>query len=679
MKNYLRAFCIVLVLGALAFLPTRALAQLGKRVTVNQRDADVTLLPNGDVQFVETWVVDFQYGSFTFAFREIPRGKLRDIVDVHAYEGDKELELSRSTTDEKFKFTWRFPATNQSPNFVSDTHTFVLKYTVRGALRVYPQGDQFWWKFVEPDRAYTIASARVLLHLPGEFLTDQIKATTYLGANETYGGRVLDAKTIEFNGGPFPPDKFWEIRAQFPHVINAAPEEWQKEADRAAQTVAQNNFYAVLATFLIVVAGPLLLLVLWFLFGRDKPTTFAAEFLPKPPDDTPPGVVGTLLDEHADLQDILATVADLAERGYLRIREADAFGSPVYERTAKSDANLAPFEKETLDALLGRNDIRKLDDVRGSFYYHIRDLQDALYEQVVARGFFPSSPFKTRDTYFTLAKWGALLVPVVGVVTACYWIAFAPLAFLPLLALEILFIALLGLSRVMPQRTAKGATAAAQWNAFRRYLARIEKYTQVQQAKEQFAAYLPYAIAFGLESSWIEKFKQTDAPAPTWYVPYATSSTEWTWRNLGTSGAGADAAPSGSRGAPNSFGAPSTPGANAPLFRDSPADQKAGPDAPNLDSLASSAFVGLNRVSSNMFDFLNSSASAFTEKPQTKSAAESFFGGVGEVVQWVGSSAGSSSSSDSSWSSSSSSSSSDWSGGGSSGGGGGGGGSSGFG
>jgi uncharacterized membrane protein YgcG len=679
MKNG-RAFLILaFVISALLLLPASASAQAGRSVVVKQRDAEITILANGDAQFVETWVVDFQRGAFTFAFREIPKNNLREIADWGVREGDRifqngygEYSFRPEETEDKYKITWNFAATNQGAKFFSDVHTFVLNYTVRGAMRIYPQGDQFWWKFVEGGRAYPLESARVTLHLPAAFAPDQIKATTYLDADETYGGRALDGETIQFNGGPFPPDAVWEIRAQFPHVINAAPEEWQKWDDRVEQIAAQNNFYATVAFVIILIGGPLLLLVLWYVFGRDKPTTFGAEFLPRPPDDTPPGVVGTLLDERADLQDILATVADLAQRGFLRIREADGFGSPVYERVARAETDLAPFEKATLDALLGSSDARTLDALRGNFYYRLEDLKSALYLEVVARGYFPASPLATRDLYFRIGKWGAILLPIIGFATACFTIVFAPLAFLPLCGLEIFFIVLLGLSRVMPQRTAQGATAAAQWNAFKRYLARLEKYDSVKNAQDKFAEYLPYAIAFGLEKSWIEKFKPTDAPAPTWYVPYTApgkTNDDWTWRNV-------DTTPSRDSTARPS-GAPNFPAPNAPLFRDSPSEQQG---APNLDDAARASFVGLNRVSGNMFDFLNSSASAFTEPPPRTSAVESFFGGVGDVLHWIGSSSGSSSSSDSfSSSSPSSSSSSSWSGGGSSGGSGGGGGSSGFG
>jgi hypothetical protein len=93
--------------------------------------------------------------------------------------------------------------------------------------------------------------------------------------------------------------------------------------------------------------------------------------------------------------------------------------------------------------------------------------------------------------------------------------------------------------------------------------------------------------------------------------------------------------------------------------------------------MAGGSFLALNRVSGNMFDFLNTSAEAFIAKPETRSTAQTVSDGVASFVDWVNTN--SSSSSGSSWSSSSSSSSSGWSGGSSSGGRGSGGGSSGFG
>jgi hypothetical protein len=45
------------------------------------------------------------------------------------------------------------------------------------------------------------------------------------------------------------------------------------------------------------------------------------EYITDPPDTLPAGVVGTLVDEHADVKDIVATIFDLAERGAIRMEE----------------------------------------------------------------------------------------------------------------------------------------------------------------------------------------------------------------------------------------------------------------------------------------------------------------------------------------------------------------------
>lgn len=74
--------------------------------------------------------------------------------------------------------------------------------------------------------------------------------------------------------------------------------------------------------------------------------------------------------------------------------------------------------------------------------------------------------------------------------------------------------AFLIVSRAMPVRTRKGAEARMWLVAFRRYLAHIEKYTSVQSAADQFNRYLPYAIAFGMERSWVNKFAAANAPTP---------------------------------------------------------------------------------------------------------------------------------------------------------------------
>src|SRR5690606_17925407 len=72
----------------------------------------------------------------------------------------------------------------------------------------------------------------------------------------------------------------------------------------------------------------------------------------------------------------------------------------------------------------------------------------------------------------------------------------------------------------MPRKSKKGAEEAAKWIAFREYLENIEKYADLDNVAKDFDRYLPYAVAFGLEKSWIRRFSKVSAtPIPSWYYP----------------------------------------------------------------------------------------------------------------------------------------------------------------
>ena len=94
-----------------------------------------------------------------------------------------------------------------------------------------------------------------------------------------------------------------------------------------------------------------------------------------------------------------------------------------------------------------------------------------------------------------------------------------PLAVLPGFGLGVTALGMLLLAHAMPRKTDHGSEVAARWRAFRTYLKNIEKYSDLQQQKEIWDRWLPYAIAFGFEKEYIRKFDAVEAPAPGWYIP----------------------------------------------------------------------------------------------------------------------------------------------------------------
>jgi hypothetical protein len=71
----------------------------------------------------------------------------------------------------------------------------------------------------------------------------------------------------------------------------------------------------------------------------------------------------------------------------------------------------------------------------------------------------------------------------------------------------------------MPKKTREGAEASAKWKAFKKYLEDIEKREKLEESTAIFQKYIAYAVAFGLEHSWVEKFTSVDTPVPDWWAP----------------------------------------------------------------------------------------------------------------------------------------------------------------
>lgn len=648
-----------LLLLLLAFSASVASAQ-DKSVVVQRRDADITINTDGSVDFVETWVVRFNGGPFRFAFRTIPYTRISSIVFQGVSENGREYE--RIGTEEPNTYgvesapgertlSWYFSPTTNT------TRTFQLRYRVTDALRIYDGGDQFYWTYIEPDRGYTINASRALLHLPAAFDPADILAATYLNGDEKDGTKVVDGRTVEYNGGPFPPDTSWELRVQFPHgVVTQSIQAWQSADDQhdleQAATdalVEQFNFYSLATTLLLLVGGALALLLMWFLGGRDRPVALPAEYINAPPADPAaasglpltPALAGTLIDEEANVRDVLATLVDWAQRGIINIRAmpqgaqtADPNDDFVYERIGTDAPPLQyQYERELMQRLWQGETSRNIGYIREKFTASRKEMFDSLYDELVRLGYFKSRPDRVRAA-FTAIAWlllilvcsgGFLFQIFVGVVytgdLSFSWSALAPWLVLFVLACVAMYLA-----RFMPRKSPQGAQAAARWNAFKRYLEHIEKYTDVAGAKDQFEKYLPYAVAFGLDKTWVDKFAAVDTPAPAWYFPPPTVA-----RGFSQPSYRRPSSTTASRPAP--VGIPSIgdvmPGAG-------PASGSA-PGLPSLNDAASGTFNTLNSVSASFFSMLNTTASTFVKSNPTLSPSRrSFRSGGGGRSSWSG-------------------------------------------
>ena len=273
----------------------------------------------------------------------------------------------------------------------------------------------------------------------------------------------------------------------------------------------------------------MLLYLWWRQKGRDHPVGLVADYLPEPPSDMPAGMAGTLVDESADIQDILASILDLARRGAVEIEEVQEKGflgigassDFVYRRKPGFWGTVRPYEQTLLQKMFkGSGAEVQLSELKNKFYTTIPTLRKQLYEAVVQEGYFEKSPEATRTTYGCLGTAALVAAVAIGFVLTGALAQYSSFVLCVPLAAAVTAVGLIIVARYMPRRTEKGSEEVARSRAFKRYLQNLEKYTKVEEATGIFERFLPYAVAFGLEQSFIRKFQTVDAPPPTWWIPY---------------------------------------------------------------------------------------------------------------------------------------------------------------
>jgi uncharacterized membrane protein len=605
-----RAVIILLTVIMLLGLSTSAEAQ-SRSLYWRRLDVDIQVQPNGDMRITETNDIVFQGGPFRFGYAAIPPGRWDQIRDVTVTDETGQV-YQRSTSespytyytdrdeDGNFVIQWYFPSTRDRE------HTYIIAYTVVGGLRYYEDRNEVYWKAIAPDHDYPIQSSTVTVRLPPGAAVlghpDNPLAAVTMGAPAAMNVSA-DGSVVTFSANrAIRSGEQMEVHVPFPlGFVTGSKPAWQAEIDRQEEwnsTGRRTADFGLLALgALLLILGPGLVYVLWYTRGRDPQVGLAAPHIAGPPSDVRPGLAGTLLDERADMQDIMATLVDLARRGYLTITEENQPGlfgigasrDFVYTRTDKPASDLLSFERTLLERLFGRSGQQRLSQLRNKFYTAVPVLQGQLYDESVKAGFFRGNPQSTRSMYTALGFGLLFVVGIAGfVLMAALAESFSAYVICPFIALGIAAIALMITGQFMPARTRKGAEEAAKWRAFKNYLANINKYTKVKEATDQFDKYLPYAIAFGLERSWISAFSQVETvPMPMWYRPWVHMPGPVSQRETVGSGRGGLARPMPAPG-----------------------------EGVTLDGMSEGLAGSLNNMSEGLTSMLNSAGNVFTSSPQ---------------------------------------------------------------
>jgi Predicted membrane protein (DUF2207) len=161
----------LLVLVVLGGTRSAAAQGAGRSVAWQRFDVDLAIQLDGSVQVSETQAIQFT-GTYQQGYRLVPLDRTTGVTDVSVSEtidgrsipygrGTGQANTySASTTADGLQIDWWFPPTTNA------TRTFVVRYTVNSAVRIYAAGAQLQWRAIYADRDGTVEASTVTVHLP---------------------------------------------------------------------------------------------------------------------------------------------------------------------------------------------------------------------------------------------------------------------------------------------------------------------------------------------------------------------------------------------------------------------------------------------------------------------------------------------------------------------------------
>jgi uncharacterized membrane protein len=519
---------------------------------INNFHSDIALQDSGRVRVVETIEVDFRSLSKHGIFRDIPyiyengSEKMYTDIDVESVmRNDKNENFQRSLTDEGYVEL----KIGDADKTISGRNMYTITYTAKGVLRSFSDHDELYWNVTGNNWPVTIhnADAEVTISKPG------IQKVTcyqgYAGGQGSCEAKISSSQVAQFTSTEsLDEDKGMTVvvgytKGLLPILTVQRPKTfWEKFIEWPSLTT--------LGVFLLGGVGTVF--YLWYKFGRDnwfaqnifgkkndpgtvKPIgaheTITVEFTP--PEKLRPAEIGVLIDEKADTTDVVATIIDLATRGYMKITEVPkkwVFGKVDYkleQTTPAKKVALLDYESLLLDRLFEDGTSVTMSSLKKTFYASLAEVKKALYADVVEKNLFLKNPDSVRNTYL---GFGIVFVVIAGVIIgSAIDVEFVYIADLAI-ALFAIGVVLIIMSRFMPRRTAYGRELYRRIKGYQLFISTAEKYRQrFFEKKNMFNEVLPYAITFGLTEKFARQMHDIGLQPSTtgWYVgtqPFNTSS-----------------------------------------------------------------------------------------------------------------------------------------------------------
>ena len=517
---------------------------------------EVTLLADGSAHVVQERTFAFD-GSFSWADIDLRKQGAADIrlnrLAMETDAGWQDIEPQELTNTARSLYVrWGYSAEDE-------TRTFLLDYTVVGAVKRYSDVAEFYWKVIEDEheRMERIA-VRVVLPAPSPNLFKVYVHSAARPGSLTFA-RTMDTAYIEQSG--IPKNAFVEVRALsspdiYPQITQAAQKRYEQilaEEKRNFLSASLKTYFFLPLGLLLLIPLPLILLIVFYRkYGREPKLDYDAIYEHEPPREAPPAVVPLILHQKPDkssltqplFSGLMATLLDLARQGAVVVQETKEGHHTRYSfRLVKPELaeKAGGFAPGTIEFFFGRvaagraefdeSDLK--DYGRGhsleakAFVGEIFDAGMAWWRKALGTDFVERTSSKAYGTFalLVLACVGLGAYSFVSGLSSIMYMEGQTRLIITAVIAGLVFVAFMTLGRTILRWTETAYLEHRRWKNFRKFLS---DFSAIEQAPVNLLAiweqYYVYAVALGVATEFLKHVTKlaeqrgTGLALPIWYV-----------------------------------------------------------------------------------------------------------------------------------------------------------------
>ncbi|MEO0083337.1 MAG: DUF2207 domain-containing protein [candidate division WOR-3 bacterium] len=321
--------------------------------------------PDGSANVIQQRTYYFD-GAFSWAYIDLKKHGAQNIVfnQLSEIENDQKIILTPAINDNQksLGIKWNYSAHNE-------LKTFLLDYTIIGAVKRNIDVAEFYWKVIEDEHEKIIDNEiELILPMPSPNL---FKVYVHCRAKpgELIFNEKSDAVTIKQHN--IPKDAFVEVRmltspAIFSELTTIPEHRYQKilaEEKRNFIISSLKKFVLIpIAALLIVILPLIIYLRYYFKYGREAKLTDIGQYQHDAPRKVLPIMVPAILYQKPDKSTIntitfngmIATLLDLCTKGIISIQEIKVDGKKQYQFLLEKPGRietLEPINKKIIDFL----------------------------------------------------------------------------------------------------------------------------------------------------------------------------------------------------------------------------------------------------------------------------------------------------------------------------------------